>query len=125
MTKSQFDIGAFYAALDSQRLSKQKTWKKVGEEAGVSASTLTRMSQGKRPDVDSLAALLKWSGLDVDSFVKRDSNSSDSSQPSQLAKITAYLRSDPNLTQEAAEAIEAVLHAAYEKLRKKQQDESS
>lgn len=125
MTKSQFDVGAFYAALDSQRLSKRITWKKVGEEAGVSASTLTRMSQGKRPDVDSLAALLKWSGLDVDSFVKREPNSNDSSEPSQLAKITAYLRSDPNLTEEAAEAIAAVLQAAYEKLRKKNQDEAS
>ncbi|MGB3205792.1 MAG: helix-turn-helix domain-containing protein [Crinalium sp.] len=120
MTKSQFDAGAFYAALDSQRLSKRITWKKVGEEAGVSASTLTRMSQGRRPDVDSLAALLKWSGLDVDSFVRREQNSSNSSEPTQLAKVTAYLRSDPNLTEEAAEAIAAVLQAAYEKLRKKQ-----
>ena len=31
--------------------------------------TLTRMGQGKRPDVDSLAALATWSRLNVDDFI--------------------------------------------------------
>jgi hypothetical protein len=34
-----------------------------------------------------------------------------------LAQITAYLRADPHLKPEAAAALEAVLKAAYEKLR--------
>ena len=116
MAKGQFDAEAFYAALDAKRQSGKKTWKQVAEEAGVSASTLTRMAQGKRPDVDTMAALVAWSGLDSDSFVRRtDSSPKDSDT---LAKITAYLRADSQLTPEAAEALEAVIKAGYEKLRK-------
>jgi adenine-specific DNA-methyltransferase len=115
MTRVQFDVGAFYAALDSQRQSQRLTWKQVAEESGVSASTLTRMAQGRRPDVDSLAGLLKWSGLKAESFVSGDTalnNSSDS-----LTQITTYLRADRNLTPEGAAALEAIIKAGYESLR--------
>ena len=33
----RFDSEAFYAALNAARLSRQKTWKEVAEEAGVAA----------------------------------------------------------------------------------------
>ncbi len=42
----------------------------------MSASTLTRMAQGKRPDVDGLAALVAWSGLDADDYVRSAPDSS-------------------------------------------------
>jgi transcriptional regulator with XRE-family HTH domain len=113
VTRGQFDVEAFYASLDSQRQSKQINWKQVAKESGVSASTLTRIAQGRRPDVDSMAALLVWSGLDADSFVRGDQNAH--AEP--LAQITAYLRADPQLTPEASSALEAVIKVAYEKLR--------
>jgi transcriptional regulator with XRE-family HTH domain len=116
MAKGHFDGQAFYAALDSQRQSRKLTWKGVAQQSGVSASTLTRMAQGKRPDVDSLAALLAWSGLKADQFVVVDAGALNFSDP--LAQITAYLRADPHLNPEGAAAIEAVLKAAYEKLRR-------
>lgn len=116
MPKGQFDAEAFYAALDSQRQSRRMRWKQVAEESGVSASTLTRMAQGRRPDVDSMAALLIWSGLNADLFIKSDR--STQTESGSLATITAYLRADTNLTPEAAAAIEAVVKAAYQKLRK-------
>jgi transcriptional regulator with XRE-family HTH domain len=115
MAKGHFDAQGFWAALDSQRQSRRMTWKQVAREAGISASTLTRIAQGKRPDVDSLAALLAWSGLKADQFVIADDPAA--SRPEPLAQITAFLRADPHLSPEAAAAIEAVLKAAYEKLR--------
>jgi transcriptional regulator with XRE-family HTH domain len=117
MPKGQFDAEAFYAALDSKRQSRRMRWKQVAEESGVSASTLTRMAQGRRPDLDSMAALLIWSGLNADSFVNHDRSDQTSDN---LATITAYLRADPHLTPEGAAAIEAIVKAAYEKLRKEQ-----
>lgn len=116
MPKGQFDVEAFYAALDGQRQSRKKTWKQIAKEAEVSASTLTRMAQGRRPDVDTMAALVAWSGLNADDFVKRDET--DPNDSDTLAKITAYLRADSHLSPEAAEALEAVIKAGYEKLRK-------
>jgi transcriptional regulator with XRE-family HTH domain len=115
MAKARFDEQAFYAALDSQRQSRRLNWKQVAQAAGVSASTLTRIAQGRRPDVDSLAALLAWSGLKADQFVVADEHAP--TRPDPLAQVTAYLRADPHLKPEAAAALEAVLKAAYEKLR--------
>ena len=116
MGKVEFNVESFYAALDSQRQSKRLSWKQVAAESGVSASTLTRMAQGRRPDVDSLAALLDWSGLKAELFVQGGQETQVESDP--LAQITAYLRADRHLTPEGAAAIEAIVKAAYEKLRK-------
>jgi hypothetical protein len=115
--KGWFDADAFYAALDSVRQSRRLNWKQVSAESGVSASTLTRMSQGKRPDVDGLAALVAWSGLDADNYVR----SEDAQRPAQepLAMISTYLRGDRNLTSEAATALEEVIKVTYEQLRRK------
>lgn len=109
-----FDADAFFSALDAARIAKKKNWKQVAQEAGISASTLTRMAQGKRPDVDSLAALAAWSGLHVDEFVR---NKSATTTQEPLAMISTYLRSDKHLSPEAARALDAVIKATYERLR--------
>ena len=111
--RARFDCDAFYAALDGERQARKCTWKQVATESGVSASTLTRISQGKRPDVDGLAALSAWSGLDVDSFVR---GRGSKKEPEPLALISSYLRSDPRLNQDTAIAIDEMVKAAYRSL---------
>jgi transcriptional regulator with XRE-family HTH domain len=113
--KGWFDSQAFYAALDAERTSRSLNWKQVALQSGVSASTLTRMAQGKRPDVDGLAALTAWSGLSADDFVRHGDDARSEAQP--LAMISTYLRSDKHLTPDAASALEAVIKATYEQLR--------
>ncbi|MGC2411164.1 MAG: helix-turn-helix domain-containing protein [Stellaceae bacterium] len=114
--RDQFDSEAFYAALDAHRLAKQLTWKQVAEESGVAASTLTRMAQGKRSDVDGLAALLRWSGLKAESFIL----GSTDAEPETLAQMTALLRADPTLSTQAKRTLENILHATYNGLKKDQ-----
>ena len=105
-----FDGDAFYAALDGERQARRYTWRQVAEESGVSASTLTRISQGKRPDVDGLAALSVWSGLEVDSFFRgRDFKK----QPEPLALISSCLRTDPRLNEDTAIVLDHMVKAAY------------
>jgi len=116
MSNSRFDAEAFYAALDAEREARRLTWKQVAKEAKVSASTLTRMGQGKRPDIDSLTSLSAWCGLEVDGFIRERANDKNSPEP--LTKITAVLRADKNLTPDGVEAIEAILKSAYSHLRK-------
>ena len=111
MAKRGFDLGSFHAALDAQRASKGLTWKDVAEQSGVSASTLTRMSQGKRPDVDGLALLLAWSGLDALQFVP------SANEPEPMAKIAANLRADRNLSDDSAKALQEIIQVAYERFR--------
>ena len=108
--RARFDGDAFYAALDGERQARQCTWKRVADESGVSASTLTRISQGRHPDVDSLAALSAWSGLDVDRFVK---GGPSKAEPEPLAVISSCLRSDPRLNKDAAEVLDQIVKAAY------------
>ena len=108
--RARFDGNAFYAALDGERQARQCTWRRVAQESGVSASTLTRIAQGKHPDVDSLAALSVWSGLDVNRFVRGNSYKKE---PEPLAVISSCLRSDPRLNEEAAAALDQMVKAAY------------
>ncbi|KQX38333.1 XRE family transcriptional regulator [Devosia sp. Root436] len=110
----KFDGERFFSALDSARSARGLTWKKVAEQAKVPASTLTRMSQGRKPDVDSLSALCAWSGLRADDFI----TSGDRQKTEPLAEVTALFRADPNLSKEGAIAMEAIIKAAYEQIRK-------
>lgn len=109
-----FDAEGFFGALDATRQARKKNWRQVAQEAGVSASTLTRMAQGKRPDVDSLAALAAWSGLKADDYVRKGT---DRPEAEPLALISTYLRSDKHLSPEAATALDQVIRATYERLR--------
>lgn len=114
--QGRFDTQGFYEALDAVRQARRQNWKQVAGESGVSASTLTRIAQGKRPDVDGLAALSAWSGLSADDFVRSDGKRPEV-EP--LAKISTYLRSDKNLSPEAATALDELIKATYERLRTK------
>jgi transcriptional regulator with XRE-family HTH domain len=110
-----FNGDAFYRALESTVVSRSKTWKQVAVETGVSASTLTRMAQGRRPDAASLAALSAWAGLNPSDFVDAPYKSS---QPEAMARISSLLHTDPHLDEQSAEALEAIVRTAYERLRK-------
>lgn len=117
--RGRFDAQAFFSALDSERQSRRLNWKTVAEEAGVSQSTLTRLGQNKRPDVDSLAALASWANLRVDDFVRHpDGELHDQGHPTPLTMISTHLRADRNLSDEAATALEEVIKATYERLRR-------
>ena len=110
-----FDGDAFYRALEATVKAKSKTWKQVSEETGVSASTLTRMAQGRRPDAASLAALSAWAHLNPSDFVQMAHRAT---KPEPIAQISTLLRSDPNLDADSAEALEAIVKAAYERFRR-------
>ncbi|MBT3332644.1 MAG: helix-turn-helix transcriptional regulator [Rhodospirillaceae bacterium] len=117
MSNLKFDAEGFYAALDGHRQSKGLTWKKVADQAKISASTLTRMGQGKRPDVDTLAGLASWSGIDAKMFYRTENEPQQRPEP--LSEISALLRADKNLGGESAIALETMLKSAYEHMRKK------
>ncbi len=113
---ASFDAEAFYAALDAARQARDSTWKTVANSSGVSASTLTRIAQGARPDVDSLAALAAWADLDANAFVRRKAAAPGA--PPHLAMISTYLKTDPQLTPEAATALDQLIKVAYAQFRK-------
>src|SRR5947208_2817870 len=70
MPDTTIDVEAFYAALDAQRQEEELSWREVARHLGISPSTLTRIAQGKRPDVDTFATLLRWLGMSADAFMR-------------------------------------------------------
>jgi transcriptional regulator with XRE-family HTH domain len=113
MPNVEFDAGRFYSALDVTRAARRLNWKQVAEKSGVSASTLTRLAQGKRPDVDSMAALVSWSGLSADEFV-----GGQKEQPEALSQITSLLSADSRLSAESRDAMIGMVTAAYQRMAK-------
>jgi len=72
MAIAQLDLAAFIEALDQARMLRGKTWRDVAHEADVSASTLSRMRRGHRPDVNGFASLVRWLGAPADDFLQRE-----------------------------------------------------
>lgn len=117
VSEVKFDTGGFFAALDRQRTARKLAWRKVAEQAGVSASTMTRLSQGKRPDVDSLASLCAWAKLSADDFMQAPGEV-EARQSSPLDKARVLFRADPNLGEVQADALFRIIETAYAGLRK-------
>ena len=112
----KFDVAALHAVLDSERRSRRLTWKNVAAQSGVSASTLTRLSQGRQPDVNSLAALTAWLGMSADHFMRAETvDQFGAAGP--LAQISSIIHRDPHLNPEGAVALEELIRATYARLR--------
>jgi transcriptional regulator with XRE-family HTH domain len=109
----RFNVAAFYAALDAVRDARGLTWKHVAGESGVNASTLTRMGQGKKPDVDGLSALLVWSNLKAEMFIADSAN--QKIEP--LAEITRIIRMDRTLSHNNARIVEDIFKSTYNRLK--------
>lgn len=111
------DAVAIYAALDQERrVRKDMSWRQVASEAEISPSTLSRLAQGHPPGIDGLVRLADWAGCSLDELVGRGSNriSKDLAPPT---AISSYLRTRKELSPQGVEALEAIVQAAYEKLR--------
>ena len=112
--RGSFEAAAFFAAVNAEREARGINWRQVAEQARVDQSILTRLAQGKRPTVDTLAALVDWAGLKADDYVVRVHQNEPVNR---LAMISTYLKGDRNLTPESAAALEKVVKATYEALR--------
>lgn len=113
----RFNVSALHAALDSERHARRLTWKDVAAQSGVSASTLTRLSQGRQPDVNSLATLTGWLGMSADHFMAGGQPIEQFGAASPLAQISSIIHRDPNLSLEGGTALEELIRATYARLR--------
>ena len=112
MPQSWLDVDALYVTLDSERRQRALSWRQLAQEAGVGASTLSRMAQGSRPDVDSFAALVHWLGLPAEQFMRHSDAEPGRQAAAPAQAVASLLRADKNLDPDSAAAIDDILQAA-------------
>src|SRR5436190_24354884 len=114
MPDTTVDVEALYAALDGKRKTLETSWREVARGLEISPSTFSRMAQGKRPDVDTFATLLRWLGMPADAFMRPVTKEKE--EPNAVAMISSYLRADRNIAPKDAEALEDIVKAVYRRL---------
>jgi transcriptional regulator with XRE-family HTH domain len=115
MPDTTIDVEALHAALDSKRKAARTSWRDVARELDISPSTFSRMAQGRRPDVDTFATLLRWLDMPAEPFMRSKKDGGET-EPDPFAMVSSYLRSSRNITAEEAEALEDIFQAAYRRL---------
>jgi transcriptional regulator with XRE-family HTH domain len=111
--RPRFDSATYFQALEATVQARGLRWKDVSTQTGISASTLSRMSQGKGPDSASLATLAAWSSLNPADFVALENRTAE---PEPLARVSALLRHDPRLSPAAADMLDQMIRSAYGRL---------
>lgn len=114
--KPHIDLEALYGALNAEREHRGMSWREVAKEIGTSASTFTRLAQGRGTDADTFATLVAWLSVSADHFV-RGNAPARRQPPKTVAAISSYLRADRSLSREESEALDKIMRSAYNALR--------
>ncbi|MEO8393350.1 MAG: helix-turn-helix transcriptional regulator [Chloroflexota bacterium] len=107
--------------------------REVAQEIGeVSASTLSRIEQGKLPDLDTFVRICRWLGVSMETFIigkQNDSQEGNKSvgidELSNQQTITVHLRADRTLDPKTAKALAKLIQLAYEAIERDEIEEDS
>lgn len=116
MAHARVHVEALRAALDAQRRAREMSWRDVAKAVGVSPSTMTRLSNGLRPDADGFASMVSWLGVPAENFIESPDSeppNDDAPQSELMVEVRALLRSRKELDEKDADMLTAVLEAAY------------
>lgn len=80
------------------------------EIGNVSAATLSRIEQGKIPDVDTFINLCKWLEVPTDTFVN---NQVSNNLISTKDQVVAHLRAEKELSTETVDMLIKMIDMAY------------
>lgn len=107
---SQLDMGLFVAYLKARRgeMGLREAVQQIGD---ISPATLSRIENGRIPDMDVFLRICDWIGIPAETFLKRESDAT--ALPKTTEVIEAHLRADRNLDDATAEAIANMVKAAY------------
>ncbi|HAO09291.1 MAG TPA: XRE family transcriptional regulator [Chryseobacterium sp.] len=80
------------------------------EIGGVSFATLSRLEQGKVPDVDTFIRICKWLDVTTDTFIIGDSKKKSISTKEQ---VVAHLRAERELSKDVVNMLIKMIDMAY------------
>ena len=107
---SQLDMELFIAYLKARRgeMGLREAVQQIGE---ISPATLSRIENGRIPDMEVFLRLSDWIGVPAETFLKREEEPVPHRKTVEV--IEAHLRADRNLDDATAEAIAKMVKAAY------------
>lgn len=107
------DTEDLHAAVEATRYAKRYSRREAARQIGVSASTLTRLAQGRRPGVDNTIKIGTWIGPLRAGRARRART-----QPLDLlTMVRRHLRESNELDRTAAGALMRILETAYAQVR--------
>lgn len=108
---TQIDLAAFIAMIKTKR--GERGLREIAQEIGeISASTLSRIENGKSPEMDVFLRICDW--MKVNPAIFLSSSEENTVQLNTPEVIEAHLRADRNLDEATAEAIAQMVRTAYE-----------
>ena len=110
MPQDLIALDALIAALDAERRAREISWRQLALEAGVSPSTLTRMQQGKSPDVNTFSALTSWLNVPAERIYSARPTRPSPEDP--MAVVSTLLRGKKMLSPKALSALQELVNAA-------------
>jgi len=109
---NEIDVGELARMIRAKRGT--RGLRAIADEIGdVSASTLSRIEQGKVPDLDTFIRLCKWLGVSADLFTVNKEPAGTQEIESTPDVIAAHLRADRALDPQTAEALVKMIQLAY------------
>ena len=116
----RLDAGRLYAALDAQREANGLSWRQLALEVGVSASLVSRMGNGHRPDLDGFIALVQWLGMPAETFMVWPEGMRDKRpRPSLEAQLAPLLRAEEELGEDDQQHVLDVVGVTLRHIRAK------
>lgn len=117
------DVKSLHAALDAARTEAGLSWRQLAKELDVSASTISRMAQGLRPDVTAFAAMTTWLRMPAESFYINADKSPE--EPDLVASLGPLLRARSDLTKADVSYLEDVIAAAARRFKSERENDAS
>lgn len=111
---NQLDTEKLAAAVRAKRGDEglRSTADKIGN---ISAATLSRIEQGKVPDVETFLRLCQWLGRQPSDFTSLAATKPAPANQSTPELIEAHLRADRNLSPKTAQTLIDMVRLAYRK----------
>lgn len=118
MAKTQIDTDRLYAVLETRTIDENLSWRQAALQIGVSASLLSRLKYGQRPDLDGYASIVRWLRMSADDFIEVQGDAPDSdTEVSLMTEISALIRKRRDLTEADKNYLENVTRASIDHIR--------
>lgn len=114
------DVVGLHAALDAAREGRGWSWRQLARELGLSASTMSRLANGQKPDVDAFAAMVAWLQADANRFIITEAQQRqqiEQDEPDLVAQLAPLLRARRDLDDKDVDHLQELIRSAVRRSR--------